>query len=315
MSALRIIYMGTPDFAVAPLRALVEAGYNIAAVVTAEDKPAGRGLKAQESAVKKYAVEAGLRVLQPPKLRAPEFIAELRELKPDLGIVIAFRMLPEAVWSLPRLGTFNLHASLLPQYRGAAPINWAIINGEQVTGVTTFMLNSEIDKGDIIGRREVAIGPDENAGSLHDRLMEAGTALVLESVKLVAQGAVTPLPQTDSADLKPAPKIFKETCRIDWCASADSIHNKIRGLSPYPGAWSEMTCGSETMQVKIYESAKEHAPHNMPCGTIADAGNLIKVACADGYISIKDLQLSGKKRMGAGDFLRGFKEIGRFRFL
>lgn len=312
---LRIIYMGTPDFAVMPLKALVESGYHIVAVVTTPDKPAGRGLKMQESAVKRYATEVGLPVLQPVKLRDPEFISQLQNLKPDLGIVIAFRMLPEIVWSMPRFGTFNLHASLLPQYRGAAPINWAIINGEEKTGVTTFMLNEEIDKGAILGHREVVIREEDNVGDLHDKLMVVGTELVLESVDKIARGEIIPIDQEqmETGELKGAPKIFKETCRVDWTQSCETIYNKIRGLSPYPAAWSEFIAGDEVIPVKIYAGRKELGNPGQPAGTVlSDGKHFIKAACENGYIFIEELQLAGKKRMNTEDFLRGFKNITNY---
>ena len=308
--------MGTPDFAVMPLRTLVESGYNIVAVITAPDKPAGRGLKVQESAVKQYASGAGLTILQPEKLRAPEFLEELKTLKPDLGIVIAFRMLPEVVWALPKYGTFNLHASLLPQYRGAAPINWAIINGEKTTGVTTFLLNSEIDRGAILGQTEVPIGPEETAGELHDKLMETGTKLVLETVDRLAAGQAELIDQTqENGLLKGAPKLFKETCRIDWNADNDTVHNLIRGLSPYPTAWTELTgAGKEPINVKVFK-ARIAASTSASPGTIrTDGKTVLWVACADGAISIQELQLAGKKRMSIADFLRGFAEMEKYRF-
>ena len=308
---LRIVYMGTPDFAVMPLKTLVDSGYNIVAVVTMPDKPSGRGLKLHESAVKQYATEAGLKILQPEKLRDPEFLQELQSLKPDLGIVIAFRMLPETVWAMPKLGTFNLHASLLPQYRGAAPINWAIINGETKTGVTTFMLNAEIDKGAVIGQREVTITETETAGTLHDKLMLQGTELVLESVNRIAAGEVKPVDQTQmqTAGLKEAPKIFKETCRVDWNEPVEMVYNLIRGLSPYPAAWSEMVNpeNKQRIGIKFYTANKEKACHKKFPGKIVSEDNTnLKIACSDGYILIGELQAAGKKRMPAADFLRGF---------
>ena len=318
---LKIIYMGTPDFAVLPLRTLVESGYNVAAVVTAPDKPAGRGLRMHESAVKQYAAQAGLPVLQPEKLRAPEFLDALRALEPDLGIVIAFRMLPEAVWALPKQGTFNLHASLLPQYRGAAPINWAILNGESETGVTTFMLNAGIDQGAIVGQRKVAITHEDTAGTLHDKLMVAGTELVLATVDRIAAGTAQPVEQTAAeADLKGAPKIFKEDCRVDWHASAETIYNKIRGLSPYPTAWSELVStanapGAEPLGVKIFSVRRIPGPVAGVPGTItSDGRSTLHVACADGRIAVDELQLAGKKRMPVADFLRGFPGIADYRF-
>ncbi len=281
---LRILFLGTPEFAATSLRRLVEGGYNVVGVVTAPDKPAGRGQKLHESEVKKYASSVGLPMLQPEKLRAPEFLDELRALEPDLGIVIAFRMLPEVVWSLPRLGTFNLHASLLPQYRGAAPINHAIMNGETMTGLTTFMLNAEIDKGDIIGRVEMPILPEDNAGTLHDRLMEAGAELVTLTVDRIAAGNVTPLSQMDIPEegLRPAPKIFKEDCRVDWSRPGPEIVNFIRGLSPYPGAWTEF--GDTT--VKLFDANFDEE---------------------QGWIEVRELQPAGKRRMTAKDFFNGLK--------
>ncbi len=308
--------MGTPDFAVQPLRALVEGGYTVVAVVTTPDKPAGRGLNLHESAVKRYAVGAGLPVLQPEKLRAPEFLDALQALRPDLGIVIAFRMLPEVVWGLPKYGTFNLHASLLPQYRGAAPINWAILNGETETGVTTFMLNAGIDQGAIVGQRKVAITPDDTAGTLHAKLMVTGTELVLDTVERIAAGTVSPVEQTAAeADLKGAPKIFKEDCRVDWHTPADTIYNKIRGLSPYPTAWSELIAeNTEPIGVKLFAARRISGPTSQTPGTIlSDGRSTLHVACVDGSIAIEELQLAGKKRMPVADFLRGFPEIGKYR--
>ena len=311
---LRIVYMGTPDFAVAPLRALVEGGYNVVAVVTTPDKPSGRGLKVNESAVKRYAAEVGLPLLQPVKLRDEEFVEAFRALDADLGIVIAFRMLPEIIWSAPKMGTFNLHASLLPQYRGAAPINRAIMNGETVTGVTTFLLNPQIDEGAVIGQVKVDIEPSDNVGTLHDKLMVVGTDLVLETVEKLASGCVEPIEQTamECGELKPAPKIFKDDCHVDFGCSGREIINLVRGLSPYPAAWASLT---DTLSAKIFDA--EFEPANVTCevGTIvSDEKRYIKVACADGYISIKELQLSGKKRMSAEELLRGFRNICSYKF-
>lgn len=311
---LRIVYMGTPDFAVAPLRALVEGGYNVVAVVTTPDKPSGRGLKVNESAVKRYAVEVGLPLLQPVKLRDEEFVEAFRALDADLGIVIAFRMLPEIIWSAPKMGTFNLHASLLPQYRGAAPINRAIMNGETVTGVTTFLLNPQIDEGAVIGQVKVDIEPADNVGTLHDKLMVVGTDLVLETVEKLASGCVEPIEQTamECGELKPAPKIFKEDCHVDFGRSGSEIINLVRGLSPYPAAWASLT---DTLSAKIFDA--EFEPTEVACevGTIvSDEKRYIKVVCADGYISIKELQLSGKKRMSAEELLRGFRNICSYKF-
>lgn len=311
---LRIVYMGTPDFAVAPLKALVEGGYNVVAVVTTPDKPSGRGLKVNESAVKRYAVEAGLPILQPVKLRDEEFVEAFRALDADLGIVIAFRMLPEIIWSAPKMGTFNLHASLLPQYRGAAPINRAIMNGETVTGVTTFLLNPQIDEGAIVGQVKVEIEPTDNVGTLHDKLMNVGTDLVLETVEKLAAGEAQPIEQSEveCGELKPAPKIFKEDCHIDFSRSGEEIINLVRGLSPYPAAWAALT---DTLTVKIFDASFEPSDNVRSAGeVVSDDKRYIKVACADGYISIKELQLSGKKRMSAEELLRGFRNICSYTF-
>ena len=293
--------MGTPEFAVAPLKALVEGGYNIVAVVTMPDKPAGRGHHIQYSAVKEYALSAGLPILQPEKLKDESFVEELRSYAADLQIVVAFRMLPEVVWSMPRLGTFNLHASLLPQYRGAAPINWAVINGDKETGVTTFMLKHEIDTGNIILQERIPIGEDENVGSVHDRLMGLGTELVLKTVDLIDESDTkgTPLPTTPqdeiaAEDLRPAPKIFKETCEIDTTKTVAEVHNFVRGLSPYPGAWCNLTIGGTTYEnVKIFATQK--------------GKGAISLQCADGEISLTELQLPGKRRMAAKDLLNGLR--------
>ena len=312
--------MGTPDFAVAPLRRLVEEGYNIVGVVTMSDKPAGRGLHMQASAVKRYAVEAGLPVYQPEKLKDPQFVETLRSLAPDLGIVIAFRMLPEIVWAMPRLGTFNLHASLLPQYRGAAPINWAIINGEKESGVTTFLLNHEIDKGAILCQQRVAIDEEDDAGTLHDKLMNAGTDLVIETIERIASGAIAPVDQQtiEPQVIRDAPKIFKETCRIDWSASGDTVRNLVRGLSPYPAAWSELHKeGASPIGVKIFRVHAETCPADRlpaPGTLVTDGRTFMKVACADGYLFLEELQLAGKKRMAVADLLRGFKEAASYAF-
>lgn len=311
---LRIVYMGTPDFAVAPLKALVEGGYNVVAVVTTPDKPSGRGLKVNESAVKRYATEVGLPILQPVKLRDEEFVSAFKDLRADLGIVIAFRMLPEIIWAAPRLGTFNLHASLLPQYRGAAPINRAIMNGETETGVTTFLLNPQIDEGAVLGQTKVAIEPSDNVGTLHDKLMNVGVDLVLETVEKIADGNVTPIEQSDMCDgeLRPAPKIFKEDCHIDFSRSGVEIVNLVRGLSPYPAAWANL---SEGLSAKIFEVAFEPQSVDVECGTVdSDGKKYIRVACADGWIVVKELQLSGKKRMTAEELLRGFRNPTDYRF-
>lgn len=305
MSDCRIIYMGTPDFAVAGLRALVENGYNVVAVVTMPDKPAGRGHKVQFSPVKQYALEAGLPVLQPEKLKDPAFLETLASYHADLQIVVAFRMLPEVVWAMPRLGTFNLHASLLPKYRGAAPINWAVINGEKETGVTTFMLKHEIDTGNILLQERISIGEDENVGSVHDRLMELGTGLILRTTDMIidcdARGVELPSqPQDESAATCPAPKIFKETCRIDFCKPAKEVHNFVRGLSPYPAAWCDLT-----LQGKVYENVKVYATR-VVADNAQTAGKIV-VPCGEGAIEIVELQLPGKKRMDAKALLNGLK--------
>ncbi|MBO5661011.1 MAG: methionyl-tRNA formyltransferase [Tidjanibacter sp.] len=311
---LRIVYMGTPDFAVAPLKALVEGGYNIVAVVTTPDKPSGRGLKVNESAVKRYAMEVGLPILQPVRLRDEEFVEAFKALNADLGIVIAFRMLPEIIWAEPRLGTFNLHASLLPQYRGAAPINRAIMNGETVAGVTTFLLNPRIDEGAVLGQEKVEIEPCDNVGTLHDKLMSVGVDLVLETVDKIAAGDITPIEQEAmmEGELKPAPKIFKEDCHIDFSLTGKEVQNLVRGLSPYPAAWAQLT---ESLTAKIFEV--EFLPGAVECepGTIlSDERKYIHVAVADGLVNIKELQLSGKKRMTAEELLRGFRNITSYKF-
>ena len=304
---LRIVYMGTPDFAVESLRALVEGGYNVVAVVTMPDKPMGRhGSVLQPSPVKQYAVEHGLKVMQPEKLKDPEFVEELRALKADLQIVVAFRMLPEIVWSMPPLGTFNAHASLLPKYRGAAPINWAVINGETETGITTFFLKHEIDTGDIIQQVKIPIKETDNVEVVHDKLMVLSGKLVTETVDNIIAGTVTSVPQDHFKDvpLTPAPKIFRETCRIDWNQPTKCIYDFIRGLSPYPAAWTTL----EGKSVKIYEAEKEETKATEKPGLIStDNKNNLKVATADGWLHIKTLQLEGKKKMPVTDLLRGLK--------
>ena len=301
---LRIIYMGTPEFAVASLQALVEGGYNVVAVVTMPDKPAGRGHQVQFSDVKKYALSVGLPVLQPEKLKDETFIEELRSYHADLQIVVAFRMLPEVVWSMPRLGTFNLHASLLPQYRGAAPINWAVINGDKETGATTFMLKHEIDTGNLILQERISIGDDENVGSVHDRLMEMGRGLVTRTVDLIidceTRGVELPTtPQPEIGELRPAPKIFKEDCEIRFAEkSATEVKNFVRGLSPYPCAWANLTiAGLALEKVKIY--AVEVVSNPNP------SAKDIVVPCREGAVRILELQVPGKKRMDAKAFLNG----------
>ena len=306
--SIRIIYMGTPDFAVESLRTLVEGGYNVVAVVTMPDKPAGRGHQLQYSAVKQYALSVGLPVLQPERLKDETFLEELRSYNADLQIVVAFRMLPEVVWNMPRLGTFNLHASLLPQYRGAAPINWAVMNGDTETGVTTFMLQREIDTGNIILQERIAIAEDENVGSVHDRLMTIGAGLVARTVDAIIEAdhhgvAIKTLPQDESIELRPAPKIFKDTCVIDFSRTGEDIRNHVRGLSPYPAAWiNEMPIAHPLAEVlkgaKVYKvEVTQHAEQK---------GHII-VPCADGFVDILELQLPGKKRMNAAALLNGIQ--------
>lgn len=312
---LRIVYMGTPDFAVASLRALVEGGYNVVGVITMPDKPMGRhGSVLQASAVKQYALSVGLPVLQPEKLKAEEFLDALRAWQADLQIVVAFRMLPEVVWNMPRLGTFNLHASLLPQYRGAAPINWAIINGEQETGVTTFFLTHEIDTGKIILQRRLPIAETDDVGKVHDELMTLGAGLVTETVDLILVGKAEAIPQDqfmrDAEELRPAPKIFKDTCRIDWHLPLKRIYDFVRGLSPYPAAWTELVDIDGKHQVlKVYETEMRPAVHTDAAGTLrTDGKTYLEVAVEDGYLRLLSLQLAGKKRMPVSAFLNGMKQ-------
>lgn len=316
---LRIVFMGTPEFAVPSLRALVAGGYHIVGVVTAPDKPAGRGQKLHESEVKIAARELGLPVLQPEKLKDPAFVGAMRELAPDLGIVIAFRMLPEVIWAMPRLGTFNLHASLLPQYRGAAPINWAVINGERQTGVTTFLLNREIDKGAILDRIPVEILPEDTVGTLYDKLMAIGSKLVTQTVDRIAGGDVQPVEQQyiDEATLRPAPKIFKDDCRIDWSLPGRRIVDFIRGLSPHPAAWTPMRRpdGPDGETAKIFAAAFCPAAHDEPSGTVeSDGRTFVHIACADGWISLGEIQLAGKKRLPVRELLLGWRDVNQYRF-
>ena len=310
---LRIVYMGTPEFAVESLKRLVEGGYNIVGVITMPDKPMGRhGSVLQPSPVKQYAVSQGLKVLQPEKLKNEEFVAELRSLNADLQIVVAFRMLPEVVWSMPRLGTFNLHASLLPQYRGAAPINWAVINGDTETGITTFFLKHEIDTGEVIDQVRVPIADTDNVEVVYERLMRLGGDLVLKTVDAILEGSVKTIPQEELAqvgELRPAPKIFKETCRIDWTISVKRIYDFVRGLSPYPAAWTELYQeGTDPVMLKIFETEKLFCEHSLAPGTIVtDCKTYFKIASSDGYVNVLSLQLAGKKRMEINDFLRGYR--------
>lgn len=303
---MKIVFMGTPDFAVASLNALLEAGFDIVGVVTAPDKPSGRGQKINESAVKQYAQEKGLKILQPAKLKDPEFVKELSLLEADLQVVVAFRMLPEIVWNMPPKGTINLHGSLLPQYRGAAPINWAILNGERESGVTTFLLKQEIDTGDILFSESVKIENEDTAGDLHDKLMLIGAELLVKTVKAIESGDYKEIPQDKMAEenLKSAPKIFREDCLIDWNQKARKIYNHIRGLSPYPAAF----CHFQEKVLKIYQAEFEEKNHNSPIGSVeTDHKTTLKFACLDGFISVKELQLEGKKKMKVDEFLRGVR--------
>ncbi|WP_194767879.1 methionyl-tRNA formyltransferase [Tamlana sp. I1] len=306
MKDLRIVFMGTPDFAVATLQTLVENNYNIVGVITAPDKPAGRGRKLNESAVKKYAVSKNLRVLQPTNLKNDDFLEELKSLNANLQIVVAFRMLPKVVWKMPEYGTFNLHASLLPNYRGAAPINWAIINGESKTGVSTFFIDEEIDTGDMILQEELPIEANENAGSLHDKLMNIGSALVLKTVKSIESGPVKTIPQKDSTDIKTAYKLDKDNCKINWNTSIDHIYNQIRGLSPYPAAWCTLINGEDRLDIKIYATEKELIEHNTPIGTLLSTKKELKVAVTGGYIILKEIKLPGKRAMDIKSLLNGY---------
>lgn len=302
--------MGTPEFAVAPLDCLIKNSYPVSAVVTSPDKQAGRGLKQNESAVKKYALKHNIPILQPANLKSPDFIDKLKLLKPDLFIVVAFRMLPEIIWRIPPSGTFNLHASLLPQYRGAAPINWAIINGETKTGVTTFFINEEIDTGKIIFSEEVAISPDETAGELHDKLMHIGSGLVLKTIKAIEKNnfQLTEQNDIDVSNLKKAPKIFKETCRINWNDKADRIYDHIRGLSPYPAAFTELLSPQGiSHSIKVFRCKKELVQHGLnPCNLTTDSKTFVSIAVTDGFIHLQEIQLSSKKKMPVNEFLRGF---------
>lgn len=324
MKRPRIIYMGTPEFAVAPLEELIKNKYKIVGVVTVPDKASGRGLKVNESAVKKYAVEHKLPVLQPVSLKDPEFLKQLRNLKADLFVVVAFRMLPKEVWEIPKLGTFNLHAALLPQYRGAAPINWAVINGEKTTGVTTFMIDSGMDTGNIMFRYDCKIGPDETVGEVHDKLMELGSMLVVNTVEALVENNVEFRVQKSfiqgSEILKPAPKLTRELCHIDWRSKTRYIYNLIRGLSPYPAAFTELVKGDKTIQMKIFKSLKvegeafeamlaENGLHTAAPGTVlSDGKTYLAIATNDGAISVTELQIAGKKRMQVKDFLIGFRD-------
>lgn len=304
-SRLRIVFMGTPEFATESLKRLVEKGYDIVGVVTAPDRPAGRGQKIRYSSVKEYALSKNLKILQPENLKDSVFIEELRGLKADIQLVVAFRMLPEIVWNMPQKGTLNLHASLLPQYRGAAPINWAIMNGDEKTGVTTFFIEKEIDTGNIIYQESIAISPTDSAGDLHDKLMLIGSKLICKTIDAIENNKAPTIPQQNDS-ISYAPKIFKADCKIDWHQSAKKIHNKIRGLSPYPTAWSVVN-EEKNQSLKLYKSSIENINHNLKFGTVITSNNSeLKVAVKDGFILLHEVQLSGKKKMKTHDFLRGF---------
>ncbi len=306
--------MGTPEFAAASLRALVEGGYNVVGVVTVADKPSGRGQKVHSSAVKQYAESQRIPVLQPTNLKDDQFVSELKALAPDVQVVVAFRMLPKKVWALPTLGTFNLHASLLPQYRGSAPINWAIINGERETGVTTFLIDEKIDTGAILLQERVPITESETAGTLHDKLMDVGAALVLKTVDLLASGEVAPTEQPNKDLLSDAPKLFKETCKINWEEDGYKIELLIRGMSPYPTAWAVLHNGDKEFDVKIYDAKFHQSPAQAAIGSLSTEKRQLKVAVKGGYLEIRELQLPAKKRMRAADLLNGFSLAANARF-
>lgn len=307
MKPLKIVFLGTPDFAVASLKAIHESEHEVVGVVTMPDKKMGRGRKLQGSAVKKYASEQDLLVMQPEKLKNPDFISELQSLQADLFVVVAFRMLPEAVWNMPKHGTLNVHGSLLPQYRGAAPINWAIINGEKETGVTVFRLKHEIDTGDILLRKSIPILEDDNAESVHDKLMTIGAEAIVEGIHKMAIGDSNFLPQLQSSDLKSAPKIFKDTCRINWDQDIENIHNFIRGLSPYPAAWSEIQIADKSLNIKIYKTQMQSDSSVIPGTLYTDGKSILKIAGKDGWMVIDEIQIAGKKRMATADLLRGYQ--------
>jgi methionyl-tRNA formyltransferase len=311
---MRIVFMGTPDFAVESLRILVENNYEVVGVITMPDKPAGRGHKVQYSAVKQYALDQNLRLLQPEKLKDDRFLDELRSLNADLQIVVAFRMLPEVVWNMPKFGTFNLHASLLPQYRGAAPINWAIINGDKETGATTFFLTHEIDTGKIILQEKLPIAETDNVGTVHDNLMVMGAKLVKKTVDMLIGGEIDAVDQAQfihsGVELKAAPKIFKETCQIDLSWNVERIYNFVRGLSPYPAAWVELQFPNQAEKIilKVFETKKEFCTQELAVGTIVtDGKKYAKIALEDGFIGLKSVQAAGKKRMEIGELLRGMR--------
>ncbi len=305
MEKLKIVFMGTPEFAVGILDSIIKSNYDVVGVITATDKPAGRGQKLKYSAVKEYALANNLKLLQPTNLKEESFIQELKALKANLQVVVAFRMLPKVVWEMPTLGTFNLHASLLPNYRGAAPINWAIINGETKTGVTTFFIDEKIDTGAMILNAETPIGQNENAGQLHDRLMDIGSKTVIETLKLIENGQVKTKIQVDKPEIKTAYKLNRENCKIDWNKTTVEIHNLIRGLSPYPASWCIFSDGTEEWNVKIYESKIISEPHQYPVGQIISSKKDMKITTKDGFIQILSLQFPGKKKMTTSELLNG----------
>lgn len=307
MRDLRIVFMGTPEFAVTTLKHIIEANYNVVGVITAPDRPAGRGRKLQQSAVKEFAASKNLPILQPTNLKDPDFIKELESLKPNLQVVVAFRMLPKVVWQLPEYGTFNLHASLLPQYRGAAPINWAIINGETITGASTFFIDEKIDTGAMILQKETPIKPDESVGSLHDRLMVLGAELVVETLALIREDKVHTTIQEESDTLNEAPKLTKENTRIDWSLSLDQIYNFIRGLNPYPAAWTLIKNGELELKAKLFDVEKLPEAHSTEIGKIIQENNKIKIAVRDGFLLVNEIQLPGKRKMKTKELLNGYQ--------
>ncbi|MFY0629700.1 MAG: methionyl-tRNA formyltransferase [Flavobacteriaceae bacterium] len=305
MRDLRIVFMGTPDFAVAILKKMVEDQFNVVGVITAPDRPAGRGRKLNESAVKKYAVSQDLHLMQPTNLKDPNFLEELKGLNANLQVVVAFRMLPKSVWSLPQYGTFNLHASLLPAYRGAAPIHWSIINGEQKTGVTTFFIDEKIDTGEVIQQKEIEIDADETVGELHDKLMNLGAVLVSETIQLIGKDSVKTVKQPE-IDLKSAPKLNPSNCKVNWNDSLENVYNHIRGLNPFPSAWTEMSNHGETISLKLYKVRKEKIEHQYTTGKIITSKSDIKVCVNGGYIFLDEIKISGKKKLEAKSLLNGF---------
>lgn len=306
--ALRIVYMGTPKFAVAPLEEIIKSGYEVVGVVTTPDKPAGRGQKVAESAVKKYAVSQNLTLFQPAKMKDPEFINQLQQLNPDVIVIVAFRLLPKEVWSIPKLGTFNLHASLLPQYRGASPINFAIINGDKESGVTTFFIDDKIDTGEILLQAKTEINDSDDAGILHDKLKNLGKQLVVKTLEGLSEGTLKPQKQIlkEGVEYKYAPKLFKENCQIHWNAPLENIHNLIRGLSPYPAAFTHLSINGESKILKIYKGHYKIEKHILDIGTVCiESKKTFKIAAADGFYFLTEVQLEGKKRMGISDFING----------